>query len=150
MDLAAILKCLDAERRSLVRDGEVVQILPSVTRLGSAHGSWHTIIFSSLDSGTGEKTIDEQIRYYQEIGAEFEWKVYAHDEPKDLRDRLAARGFDIGPSEAVMVLDFNSGPPCINEAPDHPVQRIENEAQLALFRSAAGEIFGKDYQLTTD
>ena len=48
--------------------------------------------------------IDAVIAEYEQRGCDFEWKVYSHDEPSDLKDRLGARGFEVGAAEELMVL----------------------------------------------
>src|SRR5206468_289317 len=47
-DRASILARLDHERRHLARDGETIEMLPSVTRLGAADGSCHSVAWSLL------------------------------------------------------------------------------------------------------
>ena len=56
-------------------------------------------------SSDASDLIDEQIRHFTELQRDFTWKVYAHDSPADLRERLVARGFEPGPAEAILVLD---------------------------------------------
>ena len=37
------------DRRHLARDGQVIQLLPTLTRLGDAGGFWRLVAWSSLD-----------------------------------------------------------------------------------------------------
>ncbi|MDB5353807.1 MAG: acetyltransferase [Phycisphaerales bacterium] len=150
MELSVILDRLDAERRSLKRDGEVLEILPNITRLHSADGSRHQIIFSSLTPEIADSAIARQIAHYRELNVEVEWKAYAHDGPPDLLDRLAKQGCEIGPLEAVLALDLQSPPAWINQTPQTPVLRIAHPEQIRHFRTAAEIIFGKDYQFTSN
>src|SRR4051812_38688496 len=106
MDRDAILRLLDEERRTIAHDGSVLDTLPSITRGRSDDDSQHWIIYSSLTSSNAEKMIEEQIEHYQKLNASFEWKVFSHDSPPDLMDRLQSRGFVIGPCEAVMIFDL--------------------------------------------
>ncbi|MEU1124288.1 GNAT family N-acetyltransferase, partial [Streptomyces sp. NPDC005899] len=47
---------------------------------------------------------DAQIAYYTTLGhAEFEWKTYSHDGPRDLGRRLLAAGFTPGDAETLLV-----------------------------------------------
>jgi len=39
--------------------------------------------------------IEEQVADFERLGLEFEWKLYDHDQPSDLRDRLVAHGFAV-------------------------------------------------------
>ena len=148
MDLEAIRRRLDAERRALRRDGEVIEVLPRVTRLWPVSGAFHTVIYSELTEGTADSVIEEQVAHYRGMGVGFEWKVYSHDRPGDLRERLARRGFVEGPREAVLVLDLSESPEWVKERGAAEVVRVETAEQVELFREAAEEIFGKDYGLT--
>ena len=151
MDLGAIRDRLDHERRTLARDGESVEILPHVSRLSVSPGPYHVLIYSSLTPDTAERLIDEQIDHYRSLGSGFEWKVYSHDAPADLRFRLARHGFTVGPREAVLVLDLSEPPSWVRDAKPgaHEIVRVERVEQVDLFRDAAEEIFGKDYGLTS-
>ena len=139
---------LDAERRTLARDGEAVEVQPSVTRLSGPGGAYHVVAFSSLGADDVDAVIAEQVAHFERLGAPFEWKVYAHDRPADLRDRLSRAGFDVGPMEAVLVLDLQRPPEWVGRPSLHEVVRVERPEQVELFRAAAEEIFGKDYGLT--
>jgi hypothetical protein len=150
MDIPAVLDRLDAERRGLARDGEVIEVLPSVTRLRPADGAYHAVVYSSLTPDNANDVIAEQVRHYRLLGAKFEWKVYSHDRPHDLLDRLARHGFTVGPKEAVVVLDLRAAPAWVNEPPGCEVVRVERIEQVGLFRDAAEEVFGKDYGVTSN
>lgn len=143
-----ILQRLDAERRTLAREGESLEVLPHVTRVGRTDRVGHYIAFSSMSEENADAVITEQVAHYRTIDAEMEWKVYGHDAPSDLTGRLAKHGFVIGPREAVMVLDLHGRPTWVGSAPAHPVLRVASAAHIALFRAAAEHIFEKDYQLT--
>jgi hypothetical protein len=148
MDLRAIRDRLDVERRTLARDGEALNILPDVTRMTGPAGSYRTLICSSLNADTADAAIAKQVAHYCKVGAAFEWKVYSHDAPADLRQRLARHGFSVGPREAVVVLDLSNPPAWVGGPGDIEVVRVERPEQVELFRDAAVEIFGKDYGLT--
>lgn len=150
MDITAILHRLDSERRSLTRDGEVLEILPSLTRAHSADGSHHRIAYSFLTPENADAMIGDQVAHYRALGVEVEWKAYAHDSPPDLLKRLARQGFEIGPCEAVLACDLQSPPAWIADAPAHPVFRLTDAKHIALYRAAAECIFKKDYQFTAD
>ena len=123
-------------------------MLPHVTRVRRIDRAGHDISFSSLTEAIADAVIAEQVAHYRAARAEVEWKVYGHDSPGDLIDRLARHGFVVGPREAVMVLDLNSRPAWVDDPSIHPVVRVGTVAQVGLFRAAAEDIFKKDYQLT--
>jgi hypothetical protein len=102
-----------------------------------------------LDERCADAVIDEQIAHYRVLGSEFEWKLYGHDQPGDLIDRLRRRGFEIGPREAVMVFDLTDRAGWIDRSDDCRVVRIEREDQIPHFRRVAEEVFGKEYGFTS-
>src|SRR5262249_28680980 len=78
----------------------------------------------------------------------FEWTLYSHDTPPDLRDRLERRGFEVGPCEAVLVYDLNRRADWMSGV-ERDVVRVERMEQVADFRRAAEVIFGKVYERTS-
>ncbi|MFI6924708.1 GNAT family N-acetyltransferase [Nonomuraea spiralis] len=78
------------------RDGDVVR------QVGPAH-AWNGVLWSGLDEDGADAAVARQVRFFGERGLEFEWKLYAHDRPADLADRLLAAGFAAEPAETVMV-----------------------------------------------
>ncbi|HZZ00548.1 MAG TPA: hypothetical protein VFE36_13345, partial [Candidatus Baltobacteraceae bacterium] len=64
------------------------------------------IAFSALSSHTADRIIVEQASHYRAVCADVEWKVYGHDSPLDLLQRVERHGFTPGPREAVLVLDL--------------------------------------------
>jgi GNAT superfamily N-acetyltransferase len=146
--MADILNSIDAERRALVRDGDIVEVLPRVTRMRPIDGSFHTVISSSLTNDTADAAIVEQVEHYRALGVGFEWKVFSHDTPADMVERLTRQRFVVGPCEAVMVLGLAEAPEWVNAPVSHEVVRLERVEQVEIFRAAAGEIFGKDYGFT--
>ncbi|MDB5321582.1 MAG: acetyltransferase [Phycisphaerales bacterium] len=146
-DLREILARLDHERRSLVRYGEVLESLPAVTRLRTVDGSRYSVIYSSLSADTADAAIVREIDHHRGLNAWFEWKFFAHDAPMDLLERLRHYGFDIGPKEAVLVLDLNRPPMWVHEE-SHAVMCVDRVEQVAVFREVAEQVFAKDYSFT--
>jgi GNAT superfamily N-acetyltransferase len=69
-------------------------------------GTYSSVIYSRLSADTVEAAITEQVAYFNSLGHDFEWKVFAHDQPPDLAERLAGRGFELDETEAILVLDL--------------------------------------------
>jgi hypothetical protein len=115
LDRPAILARLDHERRTLAHQGEILDSLPHITRLRTADHSRHHITFSALTPESADAAIAQEIAHHQDLNAPFEWKLYAHDTPLDLLDRLRNYGLDIGPVEAVLILDLTNPPAWIFE-----------------------------------
>ena len=137
---------LDHERRHLAYAGEVLEQFPALTRARSTDGASHRIAWSALAPDTADAAIAAEIEHHRRLGVAFEWKLYAHDAPANLRDRLRVHGFSIGPREAVMVFDL---PGAVKPDPACRVVRIERSEQLDDYRRVAEEVFHKRYDLTT-
>ena len=95
------------------RDERLAASFPDLRRENSDRLVRHTavrghsgvVLHSSLSAETADAAIAAQVAYFSGLGQAFECKVYAYDQPGDLVDRLAARGFEIDQTEAVMVLN---------------------------------------------
>lgn len=145
IELDAIRKQLDLERRTLAPEGCILETLPYISRVRCADSEHHMISFSSLTDDIADVVIAEQAAHYRALAIPVEWKVYQHDSPPDLLQRVERHGFRAGPPETVLVLDLQSHPSWIDEAPAHSIIRIENEEHVDLFRQSAEEIFGEEH-----
>ncbi|MGH3311313.1 MAG: GNAT family N-acetyltransferase [Streptomyces sp.] len=107
----AVLAVFDREMRENVAadgPGARVERTGGVVRQVGADSGWHGwtgVVWSGLDERTADAAIAAQVRHFTAQGREFEWKLYAHDEPADLAVRLRAAGFVPEPEEAVMVAE---------------------------------------------
>ena len=72
VDIDAVRDRLDRERRTLARDGEIVDVLPHVTRLRGADGSYHTVTFSSCAEDLADAVIALEEAHHRALGAPFE------------------------------------------------------------------------------
>lgn len=70
-----------------------------VIRHIGGEGDWNAVIWSDLEESTADAVIAEQAQ----MGAGFEWKLYGHDRPADLADRLRTAGFEAEEPETLMV-----------------------------------------------
>lgn len=148
MDLNAIRRRLDEERRTLLQGADAIDVRPLVTRAASKAWDQYWIAYSSLHESNADGAIAEEVEHHRALGQSFEWKLYAHDRPVDLIDRLRRRGFEIGPREAVLVLDLADAPAWVDAKPTHDVIRLERVEQVETYRAVAQEAFGKDYAMT--
>lgn len=142
--LEPVLDLFDAERRSLLLAGVEGELLSRVTRLHGLAGDWHQIAYSCLSSADADGVIDEQIAHYRSLRTGVEWAVYAHDSPPDLLRRLERHGFEVGPREAVVVLDSRRRPGWLGSPCPHRVERVQTAEELSAFADAAEQIFGTD------
>ena len=145
MNRERLLSRLDEERRTVARGQEVLDRLPTLTRVQSPY---HAISFSSLTAENADAAIRDQVEHHRKLGVDFEWKVYAHDAPTDMLARLERMGFQIGPLEAVLVFDLSQACEWIERMDSSAVLRVERPEHVETYRQVAEAIFEKKYELT--
>jgi GNAT superfamily N-acetyltransferase len=125
MDDQQILALYDRENRiELEETSERREATAEVVRHLSRISDHAWVTYAWLTPENIERVIEEQIAYFESLGRAFEWKVYSHDWPPDMKDRLAARGFAIGEVEAFCVLDVEQAPPALLRPPAHEVRAL--------------------------
>jgi len=123
------------------------QLLPHLIRhISQVEGGEGAIVYSQLTETTADAAIDEQIAWFTAHGQSFEWKAYDYDRPPDLVARLAARGFMIEESEAVMVLDLAHIPASLLQPPTQHVQQITTPAALGSVRAIEEAVWGGGFR----
>ncbi|MEU0211021.1 GNAT family N-acetyltransferase [Streptomyces canus] len=108
MDHVAVLALFDRDMREGAQPdgpGARVERVGGVVRQVAAEYGWNGVVWSDLDESSADKAIAEQIAYYSGLGREFEWKLYGHDLPVDLGQRLRAAGFTAEPEETLMIAE---------------------------------------------
>lgn len=146
MDLLQIRQRLDDERRNLARDGRATHTLPHLTRVEMVGRG--VVIWSDVDPKQLDEAIRGEIEFHRKANVPFEWKLYCHDRPANLLNKLKSHGLEAGPREAVMVFDLTAA-----EVPQNMcgvVRRITTLDQVEDYRLVAEEAFGKDYSYTCD
>lgn len=98
-DVILLLAAYDAQLRAHVHDRlpdsvRVERDGPLVRTTGFGNRGFVTYRdLGGLDGEDLDALIARQIRYFEERGERFEWKLHGHDRPADLPDRLRAAGF---------------------------------------------------------
>jgi GNAT superfamily N-acetyltransferase len=103
--------------------------LPHLVRHVDLVGRSGTVIFSRLSADNADAAIEQECGYFHSLGQDLEWKAYAHDQPADLVQRLAAHGFDQDETEAILVLDVHD-PPAALLTPTPHVKRLHQVDEL--------------------
>ena len=120
------------ERREATFYNSLREETPHVVRFrprpGMKGGCW--ILYSRLTPENADRVIEEQVADFERLGLEFEWKLYAHDQPPDLRERLVAHGFAIEEAEALMILDLAQISETLLEPVTHDIRRITDPEQI--------------------
>ncbi|MFZ1471306.1 MAG: GNAT family N-acetyltransferase [Anaerolineae bacterium] len=73
----------------------------------------------------------------------FEWKVFDHDTPADLKQRLIAHGFEPDEPEALMALDLEEAPARLLQPVSADILRITDPAQLSLVAAVQAQVWEK-------
>jgi hypothetical protein len=148
MNLDAILALYDREQRIEIEPpGTRREVDDGIVRLIDLNAHRSCIVYSCLTEERISGGIQREVDRFEKLGHDFEWKVYSHDTPADLKDRLAARGFVAEETEAIMVLDLTerAGPPESLRASDpHNVRRITDPGVLGDVTSVNAQVWNHD------
>jgi GNAT superfamily N-acetyltransferase len=110
-----------------IRREETTRVVRLVALSKSQDGM---VIYSRLNEDNAAEVICGEIDYFNGLGQDFEWKVYSHDQPADLKERLATLGFEVGEEEAIMALDLAEAPDALWKPVSHDIRRVLDEAGL--------------------
>ncbi len=116
-----------------------------VVRHISFAGDQAFVLHSSLDEQTADAVIDAEIAYFEAIGTDVEWKLYDYDQPADLGERLAAKGFEIEEPETVMVIDLETAPSSFFVADEADIRLLDNPADLIAVTEVEELVWDRDY-----
>ncbi|MGA5323255.1 GNAT family N-acetyltransferase [Streptomyces seoulensis] len=147
MDHAAVLARYDLDMRQGARPdapGARIERAGAVVRQVAGERGWNGVVWSGLDAAGADRAIGEQIAYFTGLDRDFEWKLYGHDGPEDLGERLSAAGFRAEEPETLMVgeiarLDLEE------RLPDGVrLVRAADAAGVALVVAVHERVFGAD------
>jgi len=146
MNLSQWLVLYDQDQRIDVRYPDICrEETPWVVRHVALSGSQNgMVIYSRLNEDTADEAIRVEIEYFQRIGQNFEWKVYSHDQPADLKNRLESLGFEVGEEEAIMALDLAEAPEVLLLPVSHDIHRILDAVGLQDVLSIEREVWQED------
>ncbi len=133
------------QRIELDYPGILREVDGTVLRFISQTGEDGFIIYSHLDESTADEVIAAQVARFASIPQDFEWKLYDYDHPKDLVDRLARHGFEIGEPEALLVLDLNERPAALAQPVPEFVVRLTTPGEIDLLVALEDTVWGTDH-----
>lgn len=147
MNKSQIIKLYDRDQRIEVEYPDTRrEVTPQVVRHTNTSGSGEgAIIYSQLSEENADRIIREQVDYFENLGQDFEWKVYNHDQPPDLKARLESCGFAIEEAEAIMVLDLEQAPQVLWQPVKQQVQRILNPENLSDVLAIEQQVWEEDF-----
>jgi hypothetical protein len=146
MNKSKIIDLYDQDQRKDVEYPDMRrEVTPNTVRHINTSGTGTGIItYSQLNEANAEDTIREQVSYFESIGQDFEWKVYDHDRPADLKERLGSLGFIVEEAEAIMVLDLEVAPAVLSQPVLQDVQRIIDPEKLADVQTVEQQVWDQD------
>jgi GNAT superfamily N-acetyltransferase len=105
VDLPAVLATFDEQmrRHPIAGPGVRVEAGERVTRTVGTDASWAAVVWSDLTEADADEVIAAEVA---RAAGSFEWKLYSHDRPADLSERLRAAGLTPEPVETVMVAEI--------------------------------------------
>lgn len=150
MNAQELLALYDLEERILAQPAGmqreetsyVIRHVPLDLRSGYRDGF---ISYSRLAEHDVAAAIDQQVRFFASLGLAFEWKVYEHDTPPDLRQRLAAHGFEVEEGEAIMALALDDAPPSLLAPVTLDVRRLDDPDQLDDVMAVQRAVWQRDH-----
>ncbi|MEU9287401.1 GNAT family N-acetyltransferase [Streptomyces sp. NPDC048275] len=147
MDHVAVLALFDRDMREGARPdgpGALVERVGKVVRQVGTEQGWNGVIWSDLDETRVDAAIVDQMRYFAKLGREFEWKLYGHDKPEDLGQRLRDAGFVAQPEETLMIAEL--GDLALDAQPPEGVRLlpVTDRAGVDLVADVHEQAFGTD------
>lgn len=131
-----VLDTLDRERRRAgerSRHGDIVKEY-------SPDGSECLIVYSHCTAHNVDHIIRSEVSLAIERRYTLEWKVYGHDTPPALRERLLIGGFEPGPVESFMVLPVNAESLAAFSTRAFDIKRIHDSKGLSDVAAISREI----------
>lgn len=104
-----LLSLYDQElRREISYPDMLREASPEIIRFIRPGSGMSSIVYSNLDESNADDIIAAQVDYFSRLNQSFNWKLYAHDHPADLGERLCAAGLEVDDPDAVMVLETSA------------------------------------------
>ncbi|SEO17536.1 GNAT family N-acetyltransferase [Actinacidiphila rubida] len=144
MDHAHVLAEFDRQmRRDAAPEGPDVHVEPTARVRRHSGSDWAAVIWSDLDETTADAEIDAQVTWLSgPEGKELEWKLYGHDRPADLGDRLRRAAFVAEPRETLMVAEVAALPRDVRLPDGVRLETVTDAAGVALVAAAHEAAFG--------
>ena len=88
------------------------------------------VIYSNLTDDNVETIIESEIEDAKANQQSFEWKVYSHDNPGNLKDILTRYGFSADEEESIMVLDLEDDCPLLDTVIPETIRRVTSTDEI--------------------
>ncbi len=139
-----LLDLLDFERQTVLYPGVTRLVDGRVVRDVSTDGKSCEIVYSSCAEDVVDRVIEHQIQIARSERYELEWKVYGHDRPHCLAERLTAAGFVAGAREAFLVCRAGHEALARFGVCRDDIRRVTSREGLRDYQAVREEVSGKD------
>jgi GNAT superfamily N-acetyltransferase len=141
VDTGAVLTAFDEQmrRRPVHGPGVRVEVDGGVTRTVLTDGSWSSVVWSDLAADDADAVIAAEAA---RATGDLEWKLYSHDRPADLPERLAAAGFAPEPVETVLVAEIAELELPVAPPPGVRLAVVDDAAGVEVMLRVHEEVFG--------
>ncbi len=138
-----ILKMLDHDRQAMVMPGSTWVVERGLIREMMNGGKVGLIAYSRCPEVELDEIIRGELEKARSAGYELEWKLYGHDLPENLAQRLTAAGLSPGEREAFMV--FSATPESLSRfgPGGGDVRRVTDEKGLQDIQLIVEEVHGR-------
>ncbi|MCB8944859.1 MAG: N-acetyltransferase [Ardenticatenaceae bacterium] len=104
------------------------------------------VIYSKLNEDNADAIIQRELDYYRSTGgAGLEWKLYEHDEPADLGERLIAHGFVPEEQEAFLMLDLANLPEVYQRPITADIRRLYTPEEISHVVKVQEQVYDEDF-----
>ncbi len=133
-------------RKEIEYPGVIKERFPRLVRFTRPAPGMNFVSYSQLEQAELDDTIQEQIDYFLPLNQPFEWLVYEHDRPQDLKERLLAHGFaDDDDPDTVMALDLQSSLPAPVEQAGITIRKLVHRDQLVDVIRIEEQVLGGEF-----
>jgi GNAT superfamily N-acetyltransferase len=141
-----ILALYDRQQRIEIEfPGMHKETTPHVVRFVRPGSGMNFVLFSRLNEENVEAVIQNQVAFFRQWDQPFSWKVYDHDTPRDLGERLIRHGFVRQEREAIMVLDLGNVPPSLLEPVESDIRKIVSREKLQDVIRVEEQVWGREF-----
>jgi GNAT superfamily N-acetyltransferase len=145
VDIKNVLEIFDQDqRREITIPGMRREETDHVIRMIPEKMDEGIIIYSHLPGKKIEEIIKHEIGYFSQLGLDFEWKAYRHDQPEGLNTLLADMGFEVETPDSVMVYDINDPSPLLTYEPVNTIRRLTSAEDVAHVLSVQQQVWDEE------
>jgi GNAT superfamily N-acetyltransferase len=139
VDLKAVLAEFDRlNRREVVSSDPTVRVERDERSTLFVGNGWSAVLWTDLDESNADAEIARLVARLREIPGHVEWKLYGHDRPADLPQRLVAAGLEPDDEEALVVAEVADVP----TETDVDVRVATSDELIDLFVEVNEQAFG--------